>query len=77
MKKILTYMTLCLALAVSCNKAELDQNTGTGVLCMDMKLSTPEGVLRALKTLEDPITVTEEERLSALRPLEKMLEMCQ
>ena len=45
--------------------------------CMDMKLSTPEGVLRALKTLEDPITVTEEERLSALRPLEKMLEMCQ
>ena len=39
MKKILTYMTLCLALAVSCNKAELDQNTGTGVLCMDMKLS--------------------------------------
>ena len=39
MKKILTYMTLCLALAVSCNKAELDQNAGTGVLCMDMKLS--------------------------------------
>ena len=39
MKKILTYMTLSLALAASCNKAELDQNTGTGILCMDMKLS--------------------------------------
>lgn len=45
--------------------------------CMDMKLSTPEGVLRALMTLDDPITVTEEERIAALRPLEKMLEMCQ
>jgi quinolinate synthase len=45
--------------------------------CMDMKLSTPEGVLRALETLDNPITVTEEERLGALRPLEKMLEMCQ
>ena len=45
--------------------------------CMDMKLSTPEGVLRALKTLDNPITVTEQERQAALRPLEKMLEMCQ
>ena len=40
MKKILTYITFCLALAVSCNKAELDQNAaGTGVLSMEMKLS--------------------------------------
>ena len=45
--------------------------------CMDMKLSTPLGVLRALETLDNPITVTEEERQGALRPLEKMLEMCQ
>lgn len=40
MKKILTFMTICLALAVSCTKAELkDKEAGMGVLSMDMSLS--------------------------------------
>lgn len=40
MKKILTFMTICLALAVSCSKAELkEKEAGMGVLSMDMSLS--------------------------------------
>ena len=40
MKKILTFMTICLALAVSCTKAELkEKEAGMGVLSMDMSLS--------------------------------------
>lgn len=40
MKKILTFMTICLALAVSCTKAELkEKESGMGVLSMDMSLS--------------------------------------
>lgn len=41
MKKILTYLALCLALAaVSCTKADLKENgAGMGVLSMDMSLS--------------------------------------
>ncbi len=40
MKKILTFMTICLALAVSCTKAELkEKEAGMGVLNMDMSLS--------------------------------------
>ena len=41
MKKILTYLALCLALAaVSCSKADLKENgAGMGVLSMDMSLS--------------------------------------
>ncbi len=39
MKKILTFMTICLALAVSCTKAELkEKEAGMGVLSMDMSL---------------------------------------
>ena len=40
MKKILTFMTICLALAVSCTKAELkEKEAGMGVLSMGMSLS--------------------------------------
>ena len=40
MKKILTIMSICLALAVSCTKAELKEiEAGMGVLSMDMSLS--------------------------------------
>jgi len=40
MKKILTFMTICLALAVSCTKAELKETeAGMGVLSMGMSLS--------------------------------------
>ena len=40
MKKILTFMTICLALAVSCTNAELkEKEAGMGVLSMDMSLS--------------------------------------
>ena len=40
MKKILTFMTICLALVVSCTKAELkEKEAGMGVLSMDMSLS--------------------------------------
>ena len=40
MKKILTFMTICLALAVSCTKAELkEKEAGMGVLSMDMSLT--------------------------------------
>ncbi|MBQ3250046.1 MAG: DUF4493 domain-containing protein [Bacteroidales bacterium] len=40
MKKILTFMTICLALAVSCTKAELKKKeSGMGVLSMGMSLS--------------------------------------
>ena len=40
MKKILTFMTICLALAVSCTKSDLkEKETGVGVLSMDMTLS--------------------------------------
>ena len=52
MKKILTYIILCLALAVSCNKAELDQNAaGTGVLSMEMKLSEQTKAMSAEELL--------------------------
>ena len=40
MKKILTITSICLALAVSCTKADLKENeAGMGVLSMDMSLS--------------------------------------
>ncbi len=40
MKKILTFMIICLALAVSCTKAELkEKEAGMGVLSMGMSLS--------------------------------------
>ena len=40
MKKILTFMTICLALAVSCTKAELkEKEAGMGVLSMGMSLT--------------------------------------
>lgn len=40
MKKILTFMTICLAVAVSCTKTELkEKEAGMGVLSMDMSLS--------------------------------------
>ena len=43
--------------------------------CKDMKLNTPERLLRALQTEEYEITVSDELREKALAPLERMLEL--
>ena len=43
--------------------------------CTDMKLNTPEKILRVLQTGENEITVSEEKRLRALMPLDLMLRM--
>ena len=43
--------------------------------CQDMKLNTLEGILHVLKTEENEIKVEDEVRMSALSPLDKMLEL--
>ena len=40
-----------------------------------MKLNTPEKLLSALKNEENEIILSEEIKASALRPLERMLEL--
>ncbi len=44
-------------------------------VCPDMKLNTPEKLLSALKNEENEIILSEEIKASALRPLERMLEL--
>ncbi|MCE5244081.1 MAG: quinolinate synthase NadA [Syntrophobacteraceae bacterium] len=43
------------------------------LICQDMKLTTPEDVVRALQTLQPRITVPEETRVKALQAVECML----
>ena len=43
--------------------------------CADMKLNTPENILRVLESGEGEVTVSEEIRQKALLPLDKMLEL--
>lgn len=45
------------------------------LICQDMKLTTPEDVLRALQTLQPRITVPEETRVKALQAVERMLSL--
>ncbi len=44
-------------------------------VCADMKLNTPEKILHVLKTGENEVSVDEELRAGAMKPLDKMLEM--
>ena len=43
--------------------------------CKDMKLNTPENLLRALERGEGEVTVSEEVRRGALAPLDRMLQL--
>lgn len=43
--------------------------------CADMKLNTPEKVLRVLETEENEVLVSDEKRKRALLPLDRMLEI--
>ncbi|MBE6546845.1 MAG: quinolinate synthase NadA [Ruminococcaceae bacterium] len=43
--------------------------------CPDMKLNTPEKILRVLMTEENRVELDEKTRIAALRPLERMLEL--
>ena len=46
-----------------------------GFVCPDMKLNTPEKILRVLETGENEVLLDEEKAARAMRPLDRMLEM--
>lgn len=50
---------------------------GAKCVCKDMKLNTPESILRVLETEENEVLISDEIREKALIPLERMLELAE
>lgn len=48
---------------------------GSKCICRDMKLNTPEAILNVLRTEENEIIISDEVRIAAEKPLNRMLEL--